>query len=367
MSKPVVGLFTTTEGHQSIAETVQQVLEDEFRVETYLERDETFDFYVHFYRFFPSLLRVPFKVVRQKRIAQLLTQYFHKKYQAKIRHFYSKYHPDILINTYFMYNLCLADLAEQHHISFINVLTDPRTIHPLLVAEKAECNLTFDASSYQTCQNFFPAAHLQKMGWFVRKEYEQSYDQKEVRTRLQLKPDVLTLLISSGSEGTNIVTAILPALINTHCPLQILVACGSNKSLFRSIQAVSEHLLGNNTQFTIRPIAFTKELYLYMQAADLVIGKAGPNSIFESVATLTPFFAITHIAGQEDGNLDIIRDYQLGYVEENMFKASRLLRKIIRNPEQLTEFQPYLKKIAAYNASSKKEFKELVHRLMKIH
>ena len=97
-----------------------------------------------------------------------------------------------------------------------------------------------------------------------------------------------------------------------------------------------------------------------MQAADLVIGKAGPNSVFEAIATLTPFFATTHISGQEDGNLDIIRDLKVGYVEEDVKKASKLLFKIIEYPEQLKEFKPHLKKLADYNKNSKKELQKRV-------
>ena len=54
-----------------------------------------------------------------------------------------------------------------------------------------------------------------------------------------------------------------------------------------------------------------------MRAADIVIGKAGPNTIFESVATRTPFFATSYLPGHETGNLEIITDYQIGLVAKN--------------------------------------------------
>jgi UDP-N-acetylglucosamine:LPS N-acetylglucosamine transferase len=363
-AKPVVGLFTSIEGHLSIAEAVQDMLKDDFDVRIYFERDDVFDYYVPFYKFFPSFFAIPFHLSRQKNIVQFLNQYFRHRYQGKMRYFFGKHHPKLLINTYFMYNPCLEDLSQKHKVPFINILTDPRTFHPMTIAEHADVNLTFDTHSHTLCLEYFANACVQTMGWFVRPEYEKPYDQKKVRTSLDLQQNVFTILITSGSEGTNIVATILPALLNTTRPIQVLVACGTNKMLYKSIEAISQHVPIDKKKVTIRPIGFTKELYLYMQAADLVVGKAGPNTVFESVATLTPFLAITHIAGQEDGNLDIIRDYQLGFVEENVVKAHKLLRKIIRNPEQLEVFQPHLAKMAAYNAASRNEFRKLVRQLL---
>jgi UDP-N-acetylglucosamine:LPS N-acetylglucosamine transferase len=101
-----------------------------------------------------------------------------------------------------------------------------------------------------------------------------------------------------------------------------------------------------------------------MQASDLVIGKAGPNLLFETVATKTPFFAITHIAGQEDGNLDIIKEYKLGYVEENTIKANRLLGDIINHPEKLKKFLPHIEKLATYNRQAANILSQTISKLL---
>jgi UDP-N-acetylglucosamine:LPS N-acetylglucosamine transferase len=88
-----------------------------------------------------------------------------------------------------------------------------------------------------------------------------------------------------------------------------------------------------------------------MQAADLVLGKAGPNTLFESVATLTPFFAITYIA-QEEGNLEIVKEQQLGYVEDKARAANKKILDIIKHPEQLEKFQEHLLDLKKYNQQS---------------
>ena len=47
-------------------------------------------------------------------------------------------------------------------------------------------------------------------------------------------------------------------------------------------------------------------------ASDIVFGKAGPNFLFDSVACQKPFVSMTHIGGQEDGNVELIKKKKLG-------------------------------------------------------
>lgn len=363
-NKPTIGLFTTVEGHFSIAEAIQQMFSHDYDVQLFFARDDLMAMYLPFYKFFPFFFTIPMQLGRSEKIMDISNNYLKRKYRIKVNAFCERNHPQILINTYLAYNTCLSEVAEQKQIPFINVLADPRTIHPLIVAAGADINISFDDRAKISYRKDFAQAKVQPMGWFVRQEYEQDYDQAKVRAGLGLDKDTLTFLVASGSEGTNLVATILPTLLSAKKPLHILVACGNNKTMFKSIKLLSKHLPMNSDHISIQPIGFTNELYLYMQAADLVVGKAGPNTVFEAAATLTPFLAMTHITGQEDGNLDIIREYGLGYVEENVFKANRLLSKIIKHPEGLDKFQPSLKKMADYNKNAKKQLSALVKNLL---
>jgi processive 1,2-diacylglycerol beta-glucosyltransferase len=364
MTKKTLCLFTTVQGHTSISEAVKQVFEKDWNVQIFFERDDTFDFYVPIYQFFPGLFKIPFQIAKRKEILAFLHSHYKQKYQKKIQSFFNKNKPDICISIYYMYNKCLEEISEKNSIPFINVFTDPRTFHPLLISEKATTNLVFDTQAEEECKTGYPESSFQKVGWFVRDQYEQEYDKETVRQQLKLDPKVLAFLIVAGSEGTNVITTFLPFLLNTKKKLQVIVACGTNKTLFKSIKTLAQFLKKAKSGVDLIPLSFTSELHLYMQAADLVIGKAGPNTVFESVATSTPFFAITHIAGQEDGNLEIIQQYKLGYVEENPLKAGRLLKRLIQHPEELKSFTPSLKEMANYNKNSKVLLKKIVADLM---
>lgn len=356
-----IAIFTGPQGHLSIAQAIESSLEKKHSVSLFFDRNIFFNIYTPIYQLIPAAHQIPFELSKAKRYQSAFYDIFKLQYGKKIQHFFDQTKPDLVISAYFMFNPSLGELSQKHNKPFINIITDPRTIHPLIISEQASTNLTFDETATKDClEHAENQASCTTAGWFVKPEFEQSYDKTKVRQTLGLDPSLFTLLISSGSEGTTMVMKLLPFLAQLNKPIQIIIACGSNKALLKSIEGLKKIFNRLNTETKILTLSFVTNMHQYMQSADLVVGKAGPNSLFESVATLTPFFAITHIAGQEDGNLDIIREYNLGFVEENPFKAQELLQDIIDNPDQLNNFTPSLKKMADHNKDSKQKLLTLI-------
>ncbi|MBU0578362.1 hypothetical protein KKE34_02825 [Patescibacteria group bacterium] len=364
IAKKTIAIFTTSEGHKSIAEAIEESLQDNYQIKVFFEDIPFSKAYVALYQFFPSLGHIPAKALNTNKNTNSLRKIAQLKYQKKINKFFAKHQPDILINTYGIFNSCLEQLQNLTKIPLINIISDPKNPYPLVISPKAKANLTFDKKNNQFCKQYYSQAKYQSIGWFVRKRFEESYDQKKVRTKLNLDPKMLTFLIASGSEGTNLIMKVLPTLMFPSQPVQIIVACGNNKTLFKSVNILQSFLDKNGKHNTITPLKFTPDIHLYMQAADLVIGKAGPNMLFETVATETPFFAITHISGQEDGNLEIIKDYNLGYVEENILRAQKLLKKIIEHLEILKGFENDILKMKTYNQQSKEKLLKIIAKLI---
>lgn len=351
-----IGIFTSGYGHESIADAIAEKIalqtEKKYRVKKYF-RPEILGFaYNSVYKFIPESMGPPFhlssKVLQKdKSIRQFLENLFVVNTEKLIRNFVKKNKIDLCISTYFGCNPVLEKLQTEN-IPFINVVTDPRTAHSLIVTDKAKLQLVFD----QHILNNYQAKNMICSGWFVRKKFEEDYDQAQIRKKLKLS-DELTFLLVSGSQGSSTILKILPSIINCDHAVNFVVACGKNKFLYNNILGIKKSLSKfSSSKAKIIPLAYTKDLHLYMQAADMVIGKAGPNTLFESIACETAFFAITHIHGQEDGNLDIIRDYQIGIVEENVKKANQELEKLIQHPEKIKAFTPAIKKLKKYNQNA---------------
>jgi UDP-N-acetylglucosamine:LPS N-acetylglucosamine transferase len=360
-----IAIFTSSEGHLSIAQAIEETLKAAgYKVVVFFEKNELFNLYIPIYQYVPAVYKLPFTITKFSRARKIIVDYFEKKFRKTLERFFAKHKPDLMISTYYMYNPTLVRLAQLTDTPFINVVTDPNTIHPLIVSPQADSNLVFDQNSKTEVQKYFPKVKTKISGWFVRDRFEQDYDQQKIRRKLKLKPNLLTVLIASGSEGTNMILKILPTMLFSPKQLQIVVACGNNKTLLRGVETLKRIAKSTANQNQIVGLTFTPHIDEYMKAADLVVGKAGPNTLFETTATKTAFFAITHISGQEDGNLDIIRNNNLGIVEENPMRAQQLLRGIIAQPEDLEKFSPHIKKMAEKNHLAKDKLLKLVKSLL---
>lgn len=356
--KKTVAIFTTDQGHKSISDTIAKILEPNFEVKTFSDDNFMFVYYIYLYRFFPSTTKIPFLFFKKPLLRKIAAASLDLQYAQKIKKFLDLHQPDIVINVFWMFRPSLDRMLKNTPVKYLTIVTDPWSVHPFVASSVSENNLAFDERTVKNIKSLVPEAFSTPIGWFVRDAFEQPFIKESVRKKLKLEAKKLTFLFTTGSEGTEIIYPIISSLIKTHLPVQIVVACGTNQHLLDRINKLKKTV---KTHVNLHAIPFTNELHLYMQAADLVIGKAGPNSVFESIACMTPFFATTHIAGQEDGNLDIIRELNLGYVEEDEVEATKLLHRIIENPKQLEKFAQNLRVLSDYNKQAKTKLKALLN------
>jgi UDP-N-acetylglucosamine:LPS N-acetylglucosamine transferase len=363
MSKPVSSIFTTREGHLSIAEAAASALSrGGHKVLINEHGGAEFGLYTPFYQLFPQLFSIPFKFHASQRAKQMLETYAKFTFQDKVIAELKEQKPQVVVSAWFMINQILAGANTHNSFRFYNIVADPRTYANVAVHPDA-VNLVFDRKAAQRAYRIGIAKkQVVISGWFVRDRFEAPYQQMSVRKKLKLPEDKLIFLIVAGSEGTATILKILPAFVNCNRPVEVIVACGSSKKLAQTVDTLARVIHASNKRDTVKvtTLGFSKNIQEYMQAADLVMGKAGPNLLFEAVATQTPFFAFTHIAGQEDGNLEIINDYKLGWVEEEPVKAIKLIKQILNHPELIDQFDPHLKKMADINRGSKKILADLV-------
>ncbi len=351
-----IGIFTSGYGHESIAqaiaEKIKQKAGDRYRVKLFFRKEVLDLAYNSLYRFSPSSLGAAFRIIssltkKDQASRKFIETVFSVGEEKNVREFVKKNKIEMNISTYITFNPILERLQDKD-IPFINVITDPRTTLNLGVSEKNDLDLVFDKHVVDHYKN----KNMKISGWFVRNKFEENYKKKTIREKLKISDD-LTILIASGSEGSNTILKILPSIINCNKKVNFIIACGNNKFLYGNVIGIKQSLENiSSSKASIIPLGFTKNLQVYMQAADLVVGKAGPNTIFESVACETAFFAITHIHGQEDGNLEIIKDYKIGFVEEDTKKANKKLTNLIEHPEKIAAFTENIKALKKYNQNS---------------
>jgi len=364
MSPKKILIVSMIWGHRSIAQGIYDSLKDSghnlrleiIKIDPFLSKS-----YNVLYRFFPWLFKAAFQVSKFESANKIAYKYFESGHFDIIEKTVRKAARDIIINTYPGFNSSLEKLIKKYKFEHINVISDPWTFSKIHVT-KGGINLVFDKFALRKIKRLSPHAKSQAVGWFTGQKYYQAMDKAAARKNLWLDTNKFTICISGGSEGTYHVLKIVGSLIRRDQNLQILFMCGENKQLYKLV-AKTAKIFAKYRKIKVIPYRYTKKMDVFVKASDLVVGKAGPNTIFECVAAQVPFFAITHISGQEDGNLDLIKKYRIGYVEENPINAVRKIREIIKHPQTLKKLQKPLSTLANYNAASSQRLNEIISSL----
>ncbi len=371
MKKRKVLILSASEGHASLARAVREELKN------YQFKEFEFDIHVggaykFFYRFAPSMFEAVWKMGQKKEAAKLIGVYGKMFLEKKMRKIMGSFRPDLIITTHFMY-LSVLDRWRRRGDEFkqINVVFDPITISPLIYSMTADYNVGFgEEFSELGLKLGIEEKKLVEVGWLVgRGFYRPLSKQKkdELTKELGFEKNRLTLVVCGGSEGTNAILKIMPDLLAERYGdgLQVLVIAGSNRLLEDGLKRMINGLRKVGKKMPLLKImGFTKRMADWLRLADVVVGKAGPNLIFEAVAAGKPFAAITHIEGQETGNLELIERYGLGWVVEKRGEFGSLLNRLMKNPNEKDKFKETIRKMAKRNYEGSKEFKKLVEGLI---
>ncbi len=259
-----------------------------------------------------------------------------------------KYEPDLIISCYYFHTQALAKIREKNGSKFKlwTVVADPWSVNTLSFVEGADLHLVYDEVMKEEAIKFgIDQAKIAITGWWTRKEMWNNISSSNLTTRLParqvfkkrmgLEDGIPTIFVGGGSLGTSSMSMLLPILLTLRKPVQVIFNTGKDVKMQKMISRFEQiiqkmPLIAKNLK--IVSLGWIENMAEILSVCDLVLGKAGPNFLFDVVASGKPFVAITHIGGQEDGNLEIIRQKRLGWVRENPLSLTRFLHSYLKKP-----------------------------------
>lgn len=130
--------------------------------------------------------------------------------------------------------------------------------------------------------------------------FSQRRDRMETAQSLGLSADLPTLLVSAGGFGTAKLEATLKALCGLKTPVQVVAICGRNEKLKEEVERFAASLHGSGP--LLHAIGFTDKMDQYMSCADLMLGKPGGLTTWESFVKGLAWVVVDPIPGQEERN-----------------------------------------------------------------
>ncbi|MBQ7900566.1 MAG: glycosyltransferase, partial [Clostridia bacterium] len=132
--------------------------------------------------------------------------------------------------------------------------------------------------------------------------YTNRMSKEQARAKLGIDNNKKLVIIAGGSMGAGPIEDIAVSLIsNYENECNIAVICGSNEKLFESLKRFPELIL----------YEFVSDIEVQMQAADILITKAGGLTITEAAAVHLPIVFINAVSGCETYNREFFA--QNGY------------------------------------------------------
>ena len=346
-------ILTAPSGHGTLARAVKSYLDDIPGVQiTTLDlvgQHIEWSLFRILYRYFPALMKIPFELTSSPRTFNLIKNSNIQRFKTLLPQLIEQHKPDLVITTYHGYIPVLDMVKEKYGFRYVNLITDPVTMHPILFSHQADFNLAFSQALCAAGQKYaISPERIVPAGWLTLRPFFEQQPVDRIRQELGFQ-DELTLLVCAGSEGSLAILNLLPILFfRSHPrPFQVIFITGHNHPLASAVR-IFYRIAGrfNSRRPPIVVEEFTDKMYEFMAVSDVVIGKAGPNLIFEAAASRNPFVAVTHFGGNEDGNLKMIRQHNLGWVAESPFSSGPLIYDLIANPALLASKAQDLEKIA---------------------
>jgi UDP-N-acetylglucosamine:LPS N-acetylglucosamine transferase len=256
-------------------------------------------------------------------------------------------HYRLIMTTYpfLSYEVMRAVERLPRPVPFMALFADPERVHHAWLTERyAAATIAPTHETYaQALAAGFAPDRLHLTGWPVRRQFWGADLPPHTATLrgLCLDPDRFTVFVQGGGEGSADFAQCVTALLMAGTP-QIILAVGTNLRLaerFRGIPGVCI-------------IPYTPNIAPLMAAADVIMGKAGPNTLIESTMLGKPFIATTYIPGQEEGNLAFIQRHGLGWVALDARDQRQLVERLMATPTQIAEMCASVGRYRAWNAKA---------------
>ena len=208
-------------------------------------------------------------------------------------------HPDAVVCTHFLPVEALSPRRGQGRlrVPLYVVITD-FTAHPMWAYPHVDRYfVASDEVADQLHGHGVPRERIEVTGIPVDPRFARTIGRAEARAHLRLDPAAPVVLVMGGGSGVGPMGELARRLAQLPSRPQLVVACGTNRGLQRDVEALAEFHPGR-----VRALGYSNEVDVLLEAADVVVSKAGGLTCAEALIKRTPLVVFRPTPGQEVAN-----------------------------------------------------------------
>lgn len=215
-------------------------------------------------------------------------------------------------------------------IPVVTMVTDPFTAHPMWFKREQKRFIVFSEKLKEYCiaKRRIPESKLHVFPFIIDEKFSLPLPDSEIRTikkRFGFSREKKMVLIIGGGDGIPNGKFILQHLLSASLNVEIAIVCGKNKQLYDDATALQRWYPA------LKVFAFVDFVYELLNASDIVVTKCGASTIMEIMMMKKIPVIIDYLWEQELGNMEFVRDNDLGIFERNIQRLSAIIRELTLN------------------------------------
>ena len=207
--------------------------------------------------------------------------------------------PDAIVCTHFLPVEALHPIRGKGRLDVpLHVVITDYTAHPLWAYPHVDrYYVATDQVAAELAGHGVPPERIEVTGIPVDPRFITEHGRDVVRRRFGLDLTRPMVLVMGGGGGVGPMAELAERLASLPEAPQVIVLCGTNARLQRELESASPRYWGR-----LRAMAFTPHVDLLLEAADMVVSKAGGLTCAEALVKHTPLVVFRPTPGQEIGN-----------------------------------------------------------------
>ena len=239
---------------------------------------------------------------------------------------------DMYISVHPLINIPLGHALEKtgSNTPWVTVVTDLVTAHTTWFCSQASLIVVPTENARQAgLKAGISPEHIKVVGLPVAEAFGQRICAPgEIRARLGWPLETPVVLIMGGGEGMGQLESCAVAVDEACLPVMLAVVAGRNKAL-------QQRLERRIWKTPARVYGFIQAMPDFMQAATLLLTKAGPGTISEAISSGLPVILYDRLNGSEDGNVHYLVDHGAGIWAPRADLVVANLTRWLAHPDEL--------------------------------
>ena len=340
----ILFLFSDTGGgHRSAAEAIIEALQLEYAGQVSTEMVDVFKQYAprpinRAPKFYPMMVRVPelwglgYHLSNGRRRVGFINASLWPYVRRSMRNLIAQHPSDLIVSVHPLVNEPLIRAMRQRKAPYITVVTDLVTAHAFWYNRKTDLTIVPTEEARQLALGYgLKTEKVKLIGLPVAERCCQpSIDRLELRNQLGWNEHLPVVLLVGGGDGMGPIESTARAIAESHLPVSMIIVTGRNEKL-------RERLEMYDWEVPTLVYGFVRQMPAFMQAANILVTKAGPGTICEALNAGLPMALYSRLPGQEDGNIDYVCKNGAGVWAPRPESIVSAIQNWVENPQQLAQ------------------------------